>query len=77
MVKVTEIDDQGRINLSRRDSLIEVEGLVPENDDEPQRDRRPRRSFNKKRDKLKNTQRETIRSCLSFFLNEAMKFSYY
>ena len=50
MVKVTEIDDQGRINLSRRDALIEVEGLVPENDDEPQRDRRPRRSFNKKRD---------------------------
>ncbi len=46
MVKVTEIDDQGRINLSRRDALIEVEGLVPENDDEPQRDRRPRRNFN-------------------------------
>ena len=50
MVKVTEIDDQGRINLSRRDALIEVEGLVPENDDEPKRDRRPRRGFNKKRD---------------------------
>ncbi len=51
MVKVTEIDDQGRINLSRRDALIEVEGLVPENDDEPQRDRRPRRNFNRgKRD---------------------------
>ncbi len=51
MVKVTEIDDQGRINLSRRDALIEVEGLVPENDDEPQRERRPRRNFNRgKRD---------------------------
>ena len=49
MVKVTEIDDQGRINLSRRDALIEVEGLVPENDDEPQRDRRPRRNFNNKK----------------------------
>ncbi len=50
MVKVTEIDDQGRINLSRRDALIEVEGLVPENDDEPKRERRPRKPFNKRRD---------------------------
>ncbi|MBP5303764.1 MAG: polyribonucleotide nucleotidyltransferase [Clostridia bacterium] len=33
IVKVTEIDDQGRLNLSRRDALIEVEGLTPE--DEP------------------------------------------
>ena len=32
IVKVTEIDDQGRLNLSRRDALIEVEGAVPEND---------------------------------------------
>ncbi|MBO4339738.1 MAG: polyribonucleotide nucleotidyltransferase [Clostridiales bacterium] len=32
MVKVIEIDDQGRINLSRREALIEVKGLVPEND---------------------------------------------
>jgi len=31
IVKVREIDDQGRLNLSRRDALIEVEGLVPEN----------------------------------------------
>ncbi|MDD3693125.1 MAG: polyribonucleotide nucleotidyltransferase [Oscillospiraceae bacterium] len=31
IVKVTEIDEQGRLNLSRRDALIEVEGLVPEN----------------------------------------------
>ena len=32
MVKVLEIDDKGRLNLSRRDALIAVEGLVPEND---------------------------------------------
>ena len=51
IVKVMEIDDQGRINLSRRDALIEVEGLVPENDDEPERDRRPRRNNFHKRDK--------------------------
>lgn len=51
IVKCTEIDDQGRINLSRRDALIELEGMTPENDidDEPRRprrdnrDRRPRR----------------------------------
>ncbi|MGI6264151.1 MAG: polyribonucleotide nucleotidyltransferase [Acutalibacteraceae bacterium] len=49
LVKVTEIDEQGRLNLSRRDALIEVEGLTPENtvsDSRPPRrdgDRRPRR----------------------------------
>ncbi len=37
IVKVTEIDDQGRINLSRRDALIEIEGAVPEDDDRPPR----------------------------------------
>lgn len=48
-VKCIEIDDQGRINLSRRDYLIEVEGMEAENDiDEaprkPRRDNRgPRR----------------------------------
>ena len=31
-VKVLEIDDKGRLNLSRRDVLIEVDGLTPEND---------------------------------------------
>ena len=31
LVKVIEIDEQGRLNLSRRDALIEVEGLTPEN----------------------------------------------
>ena len=42
LVKVTEIDDQGRINLSRRDALVEVNGetVDPDADDVPQ----PRRS---------------------------------
>ena len=41
IVKVLPIDDQGRLNLSRRDALIEVEGLVPEDDGAPERgDRR-------------------------------------
>ena len=49
MVKVLEIDDKGRLNLSRRDALIEVEGLVPENEisDAP---RRPRRDHGPRRD---------------------------
>ncbi|MCL2106324.1 MAG: polyribonucleotide nucleotidyltransferase [Oscillospiraceae bacterium] len=44
IVKVREIDDQGRLNLSRRDALIEVEGLVPENtvSDAPRRSGPPR-----------------------------------
>ncbi len=38
LVKVVEIDEQGRINLSRRDALVQVEGLaVEESADEPQR----------------------------------------
>ncbi len=47
LVKVIEIDDQGRINLSRRDALVEVNGAVvaPDADDVPQprtrRDGRP------------------------------------
>ena len=41
IVKVLEIDDKGRLNLSRRDALIEVEGLTPENDISDQQ-RRPR-----------------------------------
>ena len=32
IVQVLEIDDQGRINLSRRNALIEIEGAVPENE---------------------------------------------
>ncbi|MDR1630175.1 MAG: polyribonucleotide nucleotidyltransferase [Oscillospiraceae bacterium] len=50
IVKVLEIDDQGRLNLSRREALIEVEGLVPENtlSDAPRRPA-PRRDFNNNR----------------------------
>ena len=42
LVKVLEIDDKGRLNLSRRDALIEVDGLTPENEisDAPRRPRR-------------------------------------
>jgi polyribonucleotide nucleotidyltransferase len=55
IVQVLEIDDQGRINLSRRNALIEIEGAVPENEvsdvtrrpparrDHGDRDRRRRR----------------------------------
>ena len=43
IVKVLPVDDQGRLNLSRRDALIEVEGLVPEN--EPAQERKPRKDF--------------------------------
>ncbi len=52
MVKVTEIDEQGRLNLSRRDALIEVEGLTPENtvDDAPRSSRPPRRDGGFRRD---------------------------
>lgn len=32
IVMVTEIDDQGRINLSRRDALVKIEGAVVEED---------------------------------------------
>ncbi len=49
IVKVLPKDEQGRLNLSRREALIEVEGLTPENEiserrPAPRRDfRRPRR----------------------------------
>ncbi|MGN0538150.1 MAG: polyribonucleotide nucleotidyltransferase [Acutalibacteraceae bacterium] len=48
MVKVLEIDDKGRLNLSRREALIEVEGLVPENTVAPRtpRENAPRRNNN-------------------------------
>ena len=51
LVKVIEIDDQGRLNLSRRDALIEVKGLVLENDEEdtPRRDGGKRRFNNNRR----------------------------
>lgn len=45
IVKCIEIDDQGRINLSRRDALIELEGMTPENDidEAPKKHRRDNR----------------------------------
>ena len=50
-VKVVEIDDQGRLNLSRRDYLIDIDGLVPEdNGGDSDRARRPRPNFRNKRD---------------------------
>lgn len=46
IVKCIEIDDQDRINLSRRDALIELEGMTPENeiDDAPRKPRRDNRA---------------------------------
>ncbi len=44
IVKVTEIDDQGRLNLSRRDALVEIEGAVVEDSGE---DEAPRRNNNR------------------------------
>lgn len=48
IVKCIEIDDQGRINLSRRDALIELDGLTPENDID-ESPRKPRRDGNHRR----------------------------
>lgn len=42
-VKLIEIDNQGRLNFSRRDALIELEGMTPE----PEESRPPRRDFHK------------------------------
>ncbi len=52
IVKVVEIDDQGRINLSRRDALVEIEGAVVEDDgsaDDDRRQRKDRKGFRNKR----------------------------
>ena len=49
LVKVLEIDDQGRLNLSRRDALIEVKGLVPENEIDEQPRENKKRRFDKRR----------------------------
>ena len=51
IVKVTEIDDQGRINLSRRDALVEINGAVVEEgaDEGEQKERKPRRNFKNRR----------------------------
>ena len=52
IVKVTEIDDQGRINLSRRDALVEINGAVIEDDGEedrkPSHQNKDRRGFKKR-----------------------------
>lgn len=53
-VKVLEIDDKGRLNLSRRDVLIEVDGLTPENDPENERQSRPRRPYGDRRGDRRN-----------------------
>ena len=52
MVKVLNIDEKGRLNLSRREALIEVNGLVPENDisAEQRPPRRPYRGDHDRRD---------------------------
>ncbi len=50
IVKVTEIDEQGRINLSRRDALVEINGAVVEDDGEEDNNNRKgskRRGFKK------------------------------
>ena len=49
MVKVLPIDDKGRLNLSRREALIEVEGLVPENtlSERPARPQRREGGYNR------------------------------
>jgi polyribonucleotide nucleotidyltransferase len=58
MVKVLEVDDKGRLNLSRRDALIEVEGLVPENEisDAPRRPM-PRRDDHRRDDRPRDEDR--------------------
>ncbi len=47
-VKCIEIDDQGRINLSRRDYLIDIEGAVPENDISEGNNKKPRKDHHRK-----------------------------
>ena len=57
IVKVLPKDDQGRLNFSRREALIEVEGLTPENDVSDSSNRRssgPRRNFNRDRKPRRN-----------------------
>ena len=51
IVKVTEIDDQGRLNLSRRDALVEINGAVVEDDANDEKNDRKggKRPFNKRR----------------------------
>ena len=49
MVKCIGITDEGKIDLSRRDALIEIEGLEPENEVEDTPPRKPRRDNNRRR----------------------------
>ena len=51
IVEVLPVDDQGRLNLSRRNALIKVEGLKPENDLNDEKPRRPRRDSDRDRDR--------------------------
>ncbi len=51
IVKVVEIDEQGRINLSRRDALMQMDGLTPEEgSDEPAARPAPRQGGFRRRD---------------------------
>ncbi|MBR0412943.1 MAG: polyribonucleotide nucleotidyltransferase [Eubacterium sp.] len=49
MVKCIGITDEGKIDLSRRDALIEIEGLTPENEVEDTPPRKPRRDNHHRR----------------------------
>ncbi|MBR1530573.1 MAG: polyribonucleotide nucleotidyltransferase, partial [Eubacterium sp.] len=49
MVKCIGITDEGKIDLSRRDALIEIEGLEPENEVEDTPPSKPRRDNNRRR----------------------------
>lgn len=46
IVKVQEIDEKGRLNLSRREALIEINGAVPENEVSARPPRRNNRGHN-------------------------------
>ena len=51
IVKVLDIDDKGRLNLSRREALIEVEGLKPENEIAPRHQSASRSNFHRNNDR--------------------------
>ena len=57
-VKVTEIDDQGRLNLSRRDALVELDGAVVEEGADEQPERKPREHSEKGRRGFRNKKRD-------------------
>ena len=44
-----EIDDQGRINLSRRDALVEINGAVVEDDADEAPQQKPQRKGGRER----------------------------